>query len=66
MTSEFDKIVKNLTKKYGKSEVNSGLDVEKEHNDVTHGNKADIAKITKAHLDEEPLYYKKLKKYVEN
>jgi hypothetical protein len=66
MTSEFDEIVKVLTKKYGKGEVRSGLSVEKEHDDVTHGNKTDIAKITKAHLEEEPLYYKKLKKYVEN
>ena len=66
MTSEFDKIVKNLTSKYGKREVESGLNTEKEHDDVTKGDKTEIAKITKAHLEEEPSYYKKLKKYVEN
>ena len=66
MTPQFDKIVSKLTKKYGPKEVKTGLEVEKEHDDVTHGNPIMRAKIAKAHLKEEPHYYKKLKKFVEN
>jgi hypothetical protein len=65
MTSEFDKTVKDLISKYGKREVEAGLEVEKEHDDVTKGDKVKRAKIAAAHLREVPTYYKKLKKYVE-
>lgn len=66
MTKEFDKIVNSLVKTFGKKETETGLDVEKEHDDVTHGNKTETAKIVRAHLEERPDYYKKLKKCVEN
>jgi hypothetical protein len=65
MTPKFDKFVNNLVSKYGKKEVHSGMDIEKEHKDVTHGDKLKTAKIAAAHLKEVPDYYKKLKKYVE-
>lgn len=65
MTSEFDKTVNDLISKYGKSEVEAGLEVEKEHDDITKGDKVKRAKIAAAHLREVPTYYKKLKKYVE-
>lgn len=65
MTPDFDKIVNSLISKYGKSEVTTGLDVEKEHDDVTKKNKVKRAKIVAAHLKEVPNYYRKLKKYVE-
>jgi hypothetical protein len=66
MTPKFDKFVKNLVSKYGKKEVGMGMDVEEEHDNVTHGDKLKIAKIAAAHLKERPDYYKRLKKYVEN
>lgn len=65
MTPKFDKFVNKLVSKYGKKEVCSGINVEKEHEDVTHGNKLKTAKIAAVHLKERPDYYKKLKKYVE-
>lgn len=65
MTPKFDKFVNDLISKYGKHEVDMGMDVEKEHDDVTHGDKLKTAKIAAAHLKERPDYYKKLKKYVE-
>jgi hypothetical protein len=65
MTPKFDKFINNLVSKYGKKEVGMGMDVEKEHEDVTHGNKLKTAKIAAAHLKERPDYYKRLKKYVE-
>ena len=65
MTPKFDKFVDNLVSKYGKSEVESGLDVETEHEDITKGNKLQTAKIAAAHLKERPDYYTRLKKYVE-
>lgn len=66
MTPKYDEFIKNLISKYGEKEVKMGLEVEKEHDDVTHGDKMKIAKIAAAHLKEVPDYYKKLKKYVEN
>jgi hypothetical protein len=65
MTSKFDKTVNDLISKYGKNEVDMGLEVEKEHDDVTKGDKVKRAKIASAHLREVPDYYKKLKKFVE-
>jgi hypothetical protein len=65
MTKNFNKIINKLNKKYGKKETKSGMDVEKEHKDITKGNKTKTAKIVAAHLKERPDYYKRLKKYVE-
>ena len=42
-----------------------GMNVELEHIDVTHGNLVQTAKITAAHLNENPKYYSLLLKYVE-
>ena len=42
-----------------------GMNVETEHDDVTHGDPFLIAKIALAHLKEVPDYYNKLKLYVE-
>jgi len=66
MTQKFDKFVNDLISKYGEKEVYSGIDVEKEHKDITHGDKLKTAKIAAVHLKERPDYYKKLKKYVES
>lgn len=66
MTKKFDSIINKLKEKYSDEEVETGLDVEKEHGDVTKGNKTQTAKIVKAHLREKPDYYKRLKKCVEN
>ena len=66
MTKKFDSFVDKLNKKYDDREVKAGLSIEKEHDDVTKGNKLKRAKIAAAHLKEDPEYYKKLKKYVEN
>lgn len=38
----------------------TGLNVECEHHDVTHGNKDIISKIVIAHISEDPQYYKYL------
>jgi phage terminase small subunit len=43
-----------------------GMNVELEHQDVTHGDLVQTAKIAIAHLKEVPDYYTKLKKYVES
>lgn len=42
-----------------------GMEVEKEHKDVTHGDEVETAKIVLAHLREKPDYYTRLQK-VEN
>ncbi len=43
-----------------------GMNVELEHQDITHGDLIMTAKIALAHLKEMPDYYTKLKKYVES
>lgn len=63
--SEFDKFVNELLKDYDDREVKSGLEIEKEHDDVTKGDKLKRAKIAAAHLKENPRYYQKLKRCVE-
>lgn len=65
MTPKFDRFVDNLVSKYGKTEVESGLDVETEHEDITKGDNLQTAKIAAAHLKERPDYYKRLKSCVE-
>lgn len=47
-----------ITPKYFKS----GMDVEWEHHNITHGNALLTGKIAKAHLLEAPDYYKRLDK----
>ena len=47
------------------SEFVEGMRIEKEHNDITHGDEVKTAKIVLAHLKEVPDYYTKLEEYVE-
>ena len=65
MTNKFDEYINNLIKQFGKTEVDTGMEIEKEHANITHGDKMKTAKIAHAHLKERPDYYKRLKKYVE-
>lgn len=55
------------TKKCGftPAELREGMEVEREHRDVTKGRVGTTAKIAASHLCEDRRYYKKLKKYVE-
>ncbi len=64
MTKKFDELYKKLTSQYGKSEIDDGLDVEKEHKDVVDDRKPEeYLKIVNAHEKEIPKeYYKGLKK----
>lgn len=57
---DFDK------EKYTIEDLLDGMDVEKEHDDVTKGNLVMRAKIARAHLEERPDYYIRLKKFVES
>jgi len=43
-------------------QLKKGIQVEKEHNDVTDGDMRQIRKIAEAHLREDPKYYTKLQK----
>lgn len=52
-------------KKFDKKQARMGMDVEKEHQDVTHGDIQMTAKIAASHLKEDPKYYTKLKKIEE-
>lgn len=47
---------------YSLKEFTMGLNEELEHRDVTHGDLLLTGKIAKAHLDELPDYYSRLKK----
>lgn len=58
MTKKFDKTYKNLVKKYGKKEVDTGIDVEAEHVQ----DKEERLEIASDHLEEFPTYYKELSK----
>lgn len=62
ITEKFNKKVRELTKRYGLKQVAMGMDEEKEHSDVTHGDVTKTAKIVNAHLKEDPRYYTKLEK----
>ena len=55
------------TKKCGftPGELREGMEIEREHRDVTKGRVGTTAKIAASHLCEDRRYYKKLKKYVE-
>jgi hypothetical protein len=52
-------------KKFTINDVVMGMNVEREHKDVTHGDIIMTGKIAMAHLMEDPHYYVKLKLYVE-
>jgi hypothetical protein len=58
MTEKFNKEYKNLVKKYGKKEVDTGIDIESEHGK----NKERQLKIASDHLEEFPNYYQELDK----
>jgi hypothetical protein len=45
--------------------LREGMEIEREHRDVTKGRVLDTAKVAAAHLCERPDYYKRLKRYVE-
>lgn len=45
--------------------LHEGMNVEIEHQNVTHGSLKKTAMIAAAHICERPDYYKRLKKYVE-
>lgn len=47
------------------ADLKVGMNVEREHFDVTHCNRMLTAKIALAHLRERPDYYQRLKRYVE-
>lgn len=66
MTEKFDRFISDLTKQFGKREVKKGMKTEKEHDDVTKGDRKRTAKIVRAHLKERPDYYDKLEQCVEN
>lgn len=60
MTKKFDKLYKTLVRKYGKEEIDKGVEAEKEHKDVVK-KEEDYLKIVKAHEKEIPKkYYKEL------
>lgn len=60
-----DKILHKLGYNFNPVEFFLGMNAELEHQDVTHGNVAQTAKIAAAHLKENPKYYSLLMKYVE-
>lgn len=47
------------------TQLREGMEVEREHGDVTRRGAVKTAKIAAAHICERPDYYKRLKKYVE-
>ena len=47
------------------AQMREGMEVEREHGDVTRRGVLKTAKIAAAHICERPDYYKRLKKYVE-
>lgn len=60
-----DAILKKMGYTFDPNEFHVGMNVELEHHDVTNGNVVTTAKITAAHLRENPKYYTLLKKHVE-
>lgn len=58
--------IPNQLKKFDKKQAKIGMEVEKEHQDVTHGDQTLTAKIAASHLKEDPKYYTKLKKMEES
>ena len=62
MKNKFDGLIKKLSKKYRIKELKKGSEVEREHDDVTHGDPETVMKIAVAHLKELPDYYSRLDK----
>ena len=60
-----DKILEKLRYKFSPTEFFLGMNTEMEHQDITHGNVLQTAKIAAAHLKENPKYYSLLIKNVE-
>jgi hypothetical protein len=60
-----DKILDKMGYKFNPTEFHLGMNAELEHQDVTHGNVVQTAKIAAAHLRENPKYYSLLMKHVE-
>lgn len=60
-----DKILHRMGYNFNPLEFFLGMNTELEHQDVTHGNVVDTAKIAAAHLKENPKYYSLLIKNVE-
>ena len=45
--------------------LREGMEIEREHRDITGGRVGQTAKIAAAHICERPDYYKRIKRYVE-
>jgi hypothetical protein len=45
--------------------LREGMEIEREHRDITQGRVGQTAKIAAAHICERPDYYKRIKRYVE-
>jgi hypothetical protein len=60
-----DKILHTMGYDFNPLEFFLGMNAELEHQDVTHGNVVDTAKIAAAHLKENPKYYSLLIKNIE-
>lgn len=60
-----DTILQKMGYNFSPTEFFLGMNVELEHQDVTHGNVVKTAKIAAAHLNENPKYYSLLMKHVE-
>lgn len=63
--------LKNLPKHSQKCEgmspaaLREGMEIEREHRDITQGRVGQTARIAAAHICERPDYYKRIKRYVE-
>jgi hypothetical protein len=45
--------------------LREGMEIEREHKDITQGRVGQTAKIAAAHICERPDYYRRIKRYVE-
>ena len=68
--STVKRVMKKMPRKVSSCKITpaalrEGMEIEREHSDVTRGSVLMTAKIAASHLCESKSYYKKLKKYVE-
>jgi hypothetical protein len=68
--STVKRVMKKMPRKVSSCKITpaalrEGMEIEREHRDVTGGSVLMTAKIAASHLCESKSYYKKLKKYVE-